>query len=46
MADTRSVMSNEQSVTDVYAAFQRGDVAAIQALVAEDVDWRNLYQLD
>jgi ketosteroid isomerase-like protein len=34
-------MSNEQTVKDVYAAFQRGDVAAIVASVADDVDWRN-----
>jgi ketosteroid isomerase-like protein len=34
-------MSNEQTVKDVYAAFQRGDVPAIVARVAEDVDWRN-----
>ena len=34
-------MSNEQTVTDVYSAFQRGDVAAIVALVADDVDFRN-----
>jgi ketosteroid isomerase-like protein len=34
-------MSNEQTVKDLYAAFQRGDVAAIQAKVADDVDWRN-----
>lgn len=34
-------MSNEQTVKDVYAAFQRGDVAAILARVADDVDWRN-----
>ena len=34
-------MSNEQVVKDVYAAFQRGDVAAIQACVADNVDWRN-----
>jgi len=34
-------MSNEQTVKDVYAAFQRGDVAAIVARVADDVDWRN-----
>ena len=34
-------MSNEQTVKDVYAAFQRGDVAAIVALVSDDVDWRN-----
>jgi ketosteroid isomerase-like protein len=34
-------MSNEQTVMDLYAAFQRGDIAAIQAKVADDVDWRN-----
>jgi uncharacterized protein len=34
-------MNNEQTVKDVYAAFQRGDVPAIQALVADDVDWNN-----
>lgn len=34
-------MKNEQTVKDVYAAFQRGDVATITALVADDVDWRN-----
>jgi uncharacterized protein len=34
-------MSNEQTVKDVYAAFQRGDVAAIVARVAADVDWRH-----
>jgi len=34
-------MSNEQTVKDVYSAFQRGDVAAIVACVADDVDWRN-----
>ena len=34
-------MSNEQTVKDVYAAFKRGDVAAILARVADDVDWRN-----
>jgi len=34
-------MSNEQTVRQVYDAFLRKDVAAIQALVAEDVDWRN-----
>lgn len=34
-------MNNEQTVKDVYAAFQRGDVAAIVAKVAENVDWRN-----
>ena len=34
-------MSNEQTVKDVYAAFQRGDVPAIQALVADEVDWNN-----
>ena len=34
-------MSNEQTVMSVYAAFQRGDVAAIQALVADNVEWKN-----
>ena len=34
-------MSNEQTVKDLYAAFQRADVAAIVAVVADDVDWRN-----
>lgn len=34
-------MSNEQSIKDLYAAFQRGDVGAIVACVADDVDWRN-----
>jgi uncharacterized protein len=34
-------MSYEQTVKDLYAAFQRGDVAAIVRLVADDVDWRN-----
>ncbi len=34
-------MSNEQTVKDVYAAFQRGDVAAIAARVTDNVDWRN-----
>lgn len=34
-------MNNVQTVQDVYAAFQRGDVAAILARVTEDVDWRN-----
>jgi ketosteroid isomerase-like protein len=34
-------MSHEQTVKDVYAAFQRGDVAAIVERVADDVDWRN-----
>ena len=34
-------MSNEQTVKEVYAAFKRGDVAAILARVADDVDWRN-----
>ncbi len=34
-------MSNEQTVKDLYAAFQRADVAAIVASVADDVDWRN-----
>jgi ketosteroid isomerase-like protein len=34
-------MNNEQTVREVYAAFQRGDVPAILARVADDVDWRN-----
>ena len=34
-------MTNEQTVQKVYGAFQRGDVPAIVALVADDVDWRN-----
>ena len=34
-------MSNEQTVKDVYEAFLRGDVAAIQARVADEVDWTN-----
>ena len=34
-------MSNTQTVTEVYEAFQRGDVAAIVARVADEVDWRN-----
>ena len=36
-----SAMSNEQTVRNVYDAFQRGDVAAITAMVADNVDWRN-----
>ncbi|HEV8362757.1 MAG TPA: nuclear transport factor 2 family protein [Gemmatimonadaceae bacterium] len=40
-AQTAQAVSNEQTVLDVYAAFQRGDVAAITALVADEVDWRN-----
>jgi ketosteroid isomerase-like protein len=34
-------MNHEQTVKDVYAAFQRGDVASILAKLADDVDWRN-----
>lgn len=34
-------MSNEQTVKDVYAAFQRDDIAAIVARVADDVRWKN-----
>jgi uncharacterized protein len=34
-------MSNEQTVKDVYAAFQRQDLSAILAVVTDDVDWRN-----
>lgn len=34
-------MTNEQTVQDVYTAFQKGDMAAILARVTDDVDWRN-----
>lgn len=34
-------MNNEQTIKELYAAFQQGDVAAIVAKVADDVDWRN-----
>jgi ketosteroid isomerase-like protein len=34
-------MNHEQTVKDLYAAFQRGDMPAILAVVADDVDWRN-----
>jgi len=34
-------MNNEQTVRDVYAAFQRQDLPAILAVVTDDVDWRN-----
>jgi len=40
-AQTAIEPNNPQTVTLVYEAFQRGDVAAIVALVADDVDWRN-----
>lgn len=40
-AQAVQAVSNEQAVQDVYAAFLRGDVQAITALVADDVDWRN-----
>src|SRR4029079_8728710 len=40
-AQTAMELNNAQTVTKVYEAFQRGDVAAIVALVADDVDWRN-----
>jgi hypothetical protein len=40
-AQTIPAISHEQTVQEVYAAFQRGDVAAITARVADDVDWRN-----
>ena len=33
--------TNEQTVRDLYAAFQRKDMAGILALVRNDVDWRN-----
>jgi ketosteroid isomerase-like protein len=38
---TVSGVSNAQTVSDLYSAFKRGDVAAIVAVVADDVDWRN-----
>jgi uncharacterized protein len=31
---------NKQVVKELYAAFGRGDIAAVLALVAEDVNWR------
>ena len=34
-------MSHTQTVQDLYAAFGRGDVAAILNLVTDDVDWNN-----
>ena len=34
-------MSNEETIKSVYAAFLRQDIAAIQAAVADDVEWRN-----
>lgn len=34
-------MSNDQTVKDLYEAFQRGDMPGILARVADDVDWRN-----
>jgi uncharacterized protein len=34
-------MTNEQTIKDLYAAFQRADVPGILAKVADDVDWRN-----
>lgn len=40
-AQAVQAVSNEQTVQDVYAAFLRGDVQAITAFVADDVDWRN-----
>jgi ketosteroid isomerase-like protein len=33
------IMSNEQTVQDIYAAFQRGDVPAILERLADDVQW-------
>jgi uncharacterized protein len=32
-------MSNEQTVKEMYAAFGRGDIAAILSHVAKDADW-------
>jgi len=34
-------LDNAQTVKDLYAAFGRADLAAILAMVADDVDWRN-----
>ena len=34
-------MNNESTVKEVYAAFQQGDVAAIVARVADNLEWRN-----
>lgn len=34
-------MNNVRTVQDVYAAFQRGDVATILTFVTDDVVWRN-----
>lgn len=34
-------MKNEQTVHELYSAFQRGDLTAILARVADDVDRRN-----
>ena len=34
-------MSNTQTVQDLYAAFGRGDVAAILNMVTDEVDWNN-----
>jgi hypothetical protein len=40
-AQTALEVNNPHTVTLVYEAFKRGDVAAIVARVADDVDWRN-----
>jgi ketosteroid isomerase-like protein len=34
-------MSNQETVSNLYAAFQRQDIPAILECVADDVDWRN-----
>ncbi len=34
-------MSNEQTIRDLYAAFQSQDVETITGMVSEDVDWNN-----
>ena len=34
-------MSHTQTVQDLYAAFGRGDVAAILNMVTDEVDWNN-----
>ena len=34
-----SEQENVQTVKDLYAAFERGDIQAILGALAEDVDW-------
>jgi ketosteroid isomerase-like protein len=40
-ADKGEPMSNTQTIQTIYAAFGRGDIPAILAVLAEDVDWNN-----